>query len=264
MQDTGSNRWAWLGIAAGLLVALLVFAPARWLAQAIDAATEGQLQLVNARGTVWHGQADVLFTGGQGSRTQTALPQGLQWALSPRWASGQPALGVQLLAPCCTTQPFDLLLLPGLGQMELRVAALESAWPAELLSGLGTPWNTLRIEGRLALQTPGFNLHWNQGRAQLQGTLVLDALDIASRVSTLRPLGSYRLDLQAAPDGHTANLALSTLRGDLQLQGSGQWVGGRLRFQGEAVATPEREPALSNLLNILGRRQGLRSLFNIG
>src|SRR5690606_1940913 len=127
-----------------------------------------------------------------------------------------------------------------------------SRWPAELLSGLGTPWNTLRMEGQLALQSSGLRLHVDRGRNNLQGVLTVDALDIASRLSTLRPLGSYRLELRAASDGNTVTLNLSTLRGDLLLQGSGQWVGGRLRFRGEAEAAPGREVALTNLLNIMG------------
>ena len=263
-----NNRWiqrlAWLGAVSGLLVALLVFAPARWLAQGVDTATSGQIQLVNARGTVWRGQADLLFTGGEGSRTQTALPQGVEWQLGPRLVAGKPALGVLLRAPCCTPQPLNLAVLPGLGNMALKVEAHNSQWPAALLVGLGTPWNTLRIEGQLALKTPGLNLRWDKGRAHLEGGLVLDALDIASRVSTQRPLGSYRIDLQATADGNTANIVLSTLRGALQVEGSGQWVGGRLRFQGYGEAVPEREAALSNLLNIMGRRQGSRSVFKIG
>jgi general secretion pathway protein N len=41
-------------------------------------------------------------------------------------------------------------------------------------------------------------------------------------------------------------------------------VGRRLRFAGEASAAPEREGALSNLLNIIGRRNGARSLISLG
>jgi general secretion pathway protein N len=59
-------------------------------------------------------------------------------------------------------------------------------------------------------------------------------------------------------------LRLETLEGSLQLSGSGQWVGSRLRFRGEASALPERESALANLLNIIGRRSGPRSLISIG
>ena len=120
------------------------------------------------------------------------------------------------------------------------------------------------MEGQLALQSSGLTLRVDRGRANLQGLLTVDALDIASRLSTLRPLGSYRMELRAAPDGHTATLNLNTLSGDLLLQGSGQWVGGRLRFRGEAEAAPGREVALTNLLNIMGKRQGTRSVFSIG
>jgi len=59
-------------------------------------------------------------------------------------------------------------------------------------------------------------------------------------------------------------LQLSTLDGALQLTGSGQWVGSRLHFSGEASAAPDRETALANLLNIIGRRTGARSIITIG
>jgi general secretion pathway protein N len=59
-------------------------------------------------------------------------------------------------------------------------------------------------------------------------------------------------------------LQLSTLQGPLQLQGQGQWLGKRLQFSGEASADPGSESALSNLLNIIGRRQGTRSLLTLG
>jgi general secretion pathway protein N len=264
MAPTRPQRAGWIGALTGLALALLLFAPARWLAQALHSASGGQFQLVNASGTVWQGQADLLLTGGSGSRSAAALPQGLRWRLRPTLASGVPALSVQLNAPCCTPQGLALLLLPRWGGAELRVAASRSQWPADLLVGLGTPWNTLYLESQLALQTEGLTLRWDQGRANLQGGLVLDAQDLASRLSRLRPLGSYRFELQAAPDGHTATLQLSTLRGDLLLQGSGQWVGGRLRFRGEAEPAPGREEALTNLLNIMGKRQGPRTVFNIG
>ncbi|MDP3253160.1 MAG: type II secretion system protein N [Hydrogenophaga sp.] len=259
-----TSRLAWIGGLVGLLAALLLFAPARWLADRVGVATSGQLQLVNARGTVWNGQADLVFTGGEGSRTETALPQGLQWRLRPTLASGTPALSLRLTAPCCTPEPMALTLVPRLGGGELRFAGNSSRWPAELLTGLGTPWNTLRMEGQLVLQTPGLTLRFDEGRATLQGEAAIDAVDLVSRLSTLRPLGSYRLSLRADAEGNTTTLDLATLRGALQLQGSGQWVGGRLRFQGVAEAAPDSEAALANLLNIVGRRQGSRSLLTIG
>lgn len=258
------SRLAWLGALLGLMVALVLFAPARWLAQVLGAASQGQVQLVNAQGTVWQGRADLLLTGGEGSRSRTALPQGLQWRLRPGWQDSGPAIRLQLVAPCCVPQGLAMTALPGWGRARLQVDGFDSHWPAELLTGLGTPWNTLRLEGRLQVQSTGLNLHWAAGRSRLDGGLDVVAHDLASRLSTLRPLGSYRFTLQAAAGSDSASLALQTLHGDLQLQGEGRWVGGRLRFRGEAQAAPGREAALANLLNIIGRRNGARSVLNIG
>lgn len=257
-------RMAWLGGLLGLLLALLAFAPASWVAGAVATATQDRVRLVNTSGTVWRGRADLLLTGGQGSRDQAALPQGLSWRLVPGFEAGRPALTLALSAPCCTPEPLRLSWLPGWGGGQLRLAAVQSQWPAGLLTGLGTPWNTLRLDGQLLLQTPGLQAQWEAGNLLLQGDLTLDAVDLASRLSTLRPLGSYRMTFQGGTDSRPATVALQTLRGELQLQGSGQWLGGRLRFQGEAQAAPGREAVLSNLMNIMGRRQGPRSVFKIG
>ena len=51
---------------------------------------------------------------------------------------------------------------------------------------------------------------------------------------------------------------------NLRLSGNGQWVGGRLRFRGEARADAGSEAMLNNLLNIIGRRQGALSVLAIG
>jgi general secretion pathway protein N len=64
--------------------------------------------------------------------------------------------------------------------------------------------------------------------------------------------------------GAQPTLLLATREGSLQLSGSGRWNGSALRFDGEARAAPGREDALSNLLNIIGRRDGARSLITLG
>jgi general secretion pathway protein N len=113
----------------------------------------------------------------------------------------------------------------------------------------------------LRLTTQGLSVEWAEGRPVIAGRAELVALRVASRLSTLRPMGSYRITVQG---GTPATLRLDTLEGSLRLTGSGQWVGSRLRFRGEATAAPDREAALANLLNIIGRRTGARSLISIG
>lgn len=272
--------WAWAlgGALVGLLGALLFFAPAQWAAGAVQQASEGRVQLLDARGTLWDGSALLMLAGGAGSHDAQVLPSRLTWRLRPRFGgvtqdatSPQAGLELALQADCCTPAPLTLRWGWQPGGMALSVADAPTAspsqpsqpsqWPAGLLAGLGTPWNTLDLEGRLLLRTQGLALHWEAGRLRVDGHAELSLLDASSRLATLRPLGSYRLQLDGGP---LPRVTLDTLAGALQLQGSGQWVGERLRFTGEAQAQPGREAALDNLLNIIGRRAGARALITLG
>ena len=249
--------WAAAGVLVGVLPAVISFAPAQWLARAVDSATGGQVLLAQARGTVWTGSAQLVLTGGGASQDRAALPGRLEWQLRPTLRG----LRAQVHAACCMTAPLQARLDARWGGARLALADGQSQLPAGLLTGLGTPWNTLQPQGQLAVQTQGFEAAWAAGRMALTGTVQLDARAMSSRLSTLRPMGSYRLVLQG---GDVPTLTLGTLDGHLQLSGSGQWVGQRLRFTGEASATPEREAALANLLNIIGRRNGARSIITVG
>ena len=249
--------WALTGVLLGLLLSGLVFAPARWLAAAVHDASSQRLRLDDAQGTLWSGSAWLTLTGGAGSLDASTLPSRLIWSLQP----GMGVVNVQLSSHCCLAQPLSARLEPRWGGAQLLIADGRSSWPAPLLSGLGTPFNTIAPEGQLALSTRGLSLSWVEGRLQLAGVAELDLQELASRLSSLRPAGSYRLSLVG---GTTPQLSLSTLQGSLQLSGSGQWVGGRLRFEGVASSAPEHQAALSNLLNIIGRRDGARSFIKLG
>lgn len=259
----GRPAWrhaAW-GALLGLGLALTVWAPARWLAWGVHAASQGQVQWLNPRGTLWQGSAQLVLSGGTGSLDPQALPGRLHWTLAPTWR------GVRLgwRADCCMAQAGQLQASLGWNTLQLQVGDHNSVWPAALLTGLGAPWNTLQAEGQLQLNTRQVQLHWAQGRLQMQGQLQLEVRDLSSRLSPVKPMGSYRIDLSGTPEGTpTPSLLLSTLQGPLILSGQGQWVGARLRFTGEASAQEGHEAAFDNLLNILGRRQGVRSLLSLG
>jgi general secretion pathway protein N len=241
----------------GLVLALLLFAPARWLAQALNQASDGHVVLAGARGTVWNGSAQLILSGGGGSLGSVALPGRMAWLLRPTLTG----LRAEVNAPCCMAQALQVQALARWGGARLVLSDHVSNWPAALLAGLGTPWNTVQAQGLLALSTQSLSVEWAEGRLALAGRLQVDAQDMASRLSTLKPMGSYRLLITG---GALNTLELATLSGALQLSGSGQWVGGRLRFDGVASASPERQEALSNLLNIIGRRDGARAIIKVG
>ena len=256
--------WAWAvcGMALGLVAGALVFAPARWLATGLEWAGS-PLLLHNAQGTLWNGSGQLTFhSGAQGS---TALPGRLAWTLRPAWTDQQPGLQVQWRADCCLRQPWAWRISTDLRTVQLQTDDLPASQPlqipAALLTGLGTPWNTLQPQGRLELSTRALSVRGSTEGVLLQGELQLDALALSTSLSTLKPIGSYRIALQGA--AHPV-LTLSTLEGALRLSGSGAIRNRRVVFDGEASAAEGREDALSNLLNIIGQRQGARSLIHLG
>ena len=256
-------HWALAGMLSGLLLTSILFAPARWLASAVAYASNEQLQLQDASGTVWNGSAWLVLTGGSQSRDATTLPSRLQWQLRPRLTGAR----VTLESDCCTRQPLQLDLDWQAGGMLLRLADGEIALPSSLLAGLGTPWNTLQLDGRLSARSSRLQIRQVHGRSQLSGTLDIRLDQATTRLSTLSPIGSYQLRLLGgAPDSAgKPQLTLDSEPGSsLLLQGQGEWVDGKLRFRGEARADAGKEEALNNLINIIGRRRGDRSVLTVG
>ena len=254
-------RWALLGAGLGLALATVVWAPARWLASAVSQASHGLVQLHQARGTVWSGDAVLTLTPGTAGGEVRSLPSRLHWQGGLAWLG----LTLRLSSDCCTPTPLQWRLGLQNGQVQLRLNDQSSRWPLALLAGLGAPWNTLQADGRLEWQSSGLHLSHAQGQWRWHGQTRLQVQDLSSRLTTLRPMGSYRIDLQGTDAGTpTPELNLATLAGPLRLSGQGQWAGQRLRFEGEASAEPGAEAALSNLLNIIGRREGPRSLLSLG
>jgi len=262
--SVGGSMRAWLigGLLLGALLALVHQAPAAWLARLLERQTAGHVLLAETRGTLWAGSGELVLTGGAGSRDASRLPGRVHWQLG--WGGG---LLLRLRLDCCSAGELPLRLQAGLGHAVLSLPnSVEPLLrlPAAWLGGLGTPWNTLQLGGQLRLASREFQLEWRGGRWQPRGQLDLDLVNLSSRISTLAPLGSYRLLIAAQPNA-TTQLQLLTLDGALLLQGQGEFGGASApRFQGEALAAPGREAALNNLLNIIGRRQGARSVITIG
>ena len=259
-----SRRWALAGAAVGLLAGAVAFAPARWLAQGVASASGERLLLGDARGTVWSGSAIAVLTGGPGSRDAAALPGRIAWSLGLAGA----ALEVRLTQACCLNGTVALRVRPGFGRWSAALvapAAWVGRWPTAWLGGLGAPWNTLQLGGTLRLLSPGISVEWIAGRWRVDGQAEVELVNASSRLSTLDSLGDYRVRLSGdAASAGQPQIVLSTLAGALQLSGSGSLGPAGLRFRGEARAADGAEQALANLLNIIGRRDGARSLISVG
>lgn len=263
------STWAGAGALLGLLLGVVLFAPAAWLAGAVADASGGALLLADARGTIWQGSALVVLAGGKGATQAAALPGRLSWKLRPR------SSGFELRArqACCLSGEQRLRIAAGIGSFSVRLLGGEAPGgapvaqvPASWLTGLGAPWNTLQLGGLLRLSSNGMGFASTQGRWAFSGSAELRVDSLSSRASSLESLGDYRVLIDGQPQAAgSATLALSTLRGPLQLNGTGQWGGTTaLRFRGEARADAGSEGTLNNLLNVIGRRQGAISILSIG
>ena len=257
--------WNLAAALLGMMLAVVMFAPASWLARAVASASNQQLLITETRGTVWNGSGMLVLTGGSDSRDASILPGRLSWAIGLR-TSG---LLLRASQACCINGELQMLLKPGLGRVEITLsnqADWLARWPAAWLAGLGTPWNTLQLGGSLRLSAQDLSVKFSQGHWRQSGQIDIEMSNLSSRLSTLAPLGSYRLRITpGAGNSGASSISLSTSDGALLLSGQGSLGGpGKTYFKGEAASAPDRETALNNLLNIIGRRQGARSVISIG
>lgn len=252
------------GLCLGALLGACAGAPASWLANTVARVTAQRVLLVQAQGTVWSGSAVAVLSGGPGSRDATLLPGRLHWRIRPEGAG----LSAALRHDCCPRQSIQAVARPGLQawQLELPAQAVElGTWPTAWLEGLGTPFNTLQLAGAMQASTPGARLAWAAGRLRLEGSIDVALRGLSSRMAPATVLGSYQLRMHGGgADQATPSIGLSTLDGSLRLSGTGQLTAAGLRFNGEAQAVEGAEPALTNLLGLIGRRSGMRATLSIG
>lgn len=224
-------------VAAALVVA--VRAPAAWVGDRLQA--QGRLRLIDARGTVWSGSA------------MLGLSDGRQVMLVPgrvTWTIGLAVIGTGRVTADIAHPALTAPLRVTVAAQSVALRAGQAELPAALLVALGTPFNTVRPGGALAVRWT--DLEFKGG--VLAGDLQVDWREAQSALSTVAPLGSYRLQITGA--GDTARVQLDTLRGPLRLQGSGTVKGGRVSFKGNASAEPQMRAALIGLISVLGRRVG--------
>jgi general secretion pathway protein N len=218
----------WIGLTAlAVAVTVLLFLPAAWLGPMVERQTGGRLTLGDAQGTLWRGSAFVGGAAGEGGAVTPLLPGRFSWRLSPLVLFGQ--VSMDLANSQALAQPVRV----SGSWSQWQVSAGELLLPAEGLAGLGAPLNTLAPSGVIKLSWNLLDIARQGQTVAVQGRTVLSLTDMGSRMSPIKPLGSYEVAMDWR--GQRADLALRTVRGALLLSGSGNLENGRLRFSGQAV-----------------------------
>ena len=236
----------WLA-AGGLAsaITLVSLAPAAWVAPQFANATDGHVNLVDPEGSLWRGSATLMLAPGVERSAATLLPGRIEWR-TQFWPLLTGRVRMRMRQTEAMPEPVTL-------DATWRGAVMSAgtmAVPASLLAGLGTPFNTLDLQGDVRLGWSDWRLLGKNAFGQL--TVTIDGM--SSRVSRVKPLGSYRAVLQAK--GASADLDLTTIQGPLFLDGHGAFGAANAGFRGTAHAAPEQQANLAGLLNLLGHPIG--------
>ncbi|HUX90270.1 MAG TPA: type II secretion system protein N [Gallionellaceae bacterium] len=238
MKKIGWRAFAVFAVA--FLVVLIVTAPATLLAKIVDGSSSGQFVLANASGTVWQGSATPVIR----QRTGNLLAlEKLHWDISllplfsgkliaqVRWDN------VEQIQPMLATISFS--------QIELRNAVIPLQ--AGILGELAPMLQPVQLSGQMLIKSEQFAL----SRSGIIGNAVADWLGAGSVLSSVNPLGSYRINLTGA--GERLDISLMTLSGALLLEGTGNFTRDQgLRFQATARAAADSKGSLDELLSNFG------------
>jgi general secretion pathway protein N len=236
----------WLVIAvlsAG--VVMLTLLPAAWITPQFAKQTRGHVNLVDPAGSLWHGSATLMLAAGSDMSAATLLPGRIEWTTS-FWPLFTGRVRMTMRHSEAMPDPITV-------DATLRTATVTSgamAVPASLLGGLGAPFNTLDLQGNVQLSWSD----WRSFNREAFGQLTVTLNDVSSRISLVKPLGSYRVLFQA--QGASSTLDLTTMKGPLMLSGNGTVSAASTSFHGVASAAPDARENLAGLLNLLGRPTG--------
>lgn len=217
------------------------------MASIVETQTAGRLTLGDAQGSLWRGSAFIGGAPGGNDPVTPLLPGRFSWRLSPMLLLGQ--VDAELENTAALSRPVSVI--GSWHQWLISPAAI--SLPAERLAALGAPLNSVQPSGQMRLSWEQLQLVRQGGEIEMTGTMNLEMNDIASRLSPVKPLGTYNLAFDWR--GQQAAATLKTVQGPLLLSGSGMFANGRLQFSGKAETEAGQEERLANLLGLLGQRR---------
>ncbi|MFM8463729.1 MAG: type II secretion system protein N [Burkholderiaceae bacterium] len=241
-----SFGWLVAGCIAAWFTALSTL-PAAWLAPLIEQQSSGYLSLAEVDGSLWNGSAVIATSTTRDGPLTPLLPGRLRWQISPSLLLGR--VDIALANPSVTQE--TIRIRGNWSNVDIGAGSLNL--PADGLSALGAPLNTLKPTGLMKVAWQSISLNQLANQWQINTKITIDLMQVASALSPVKPLGSYRLQFDWFD--HEARLNLQSLSGPLLIEGRGRLVDGRLKFTGQASAEAGFESRLNALLVLLGQRR---------
>lgn len=248
------TRWL-LYVIFGLvfyLLFLVIEMPAVWLAWGLNRYTQGTVRLDPIAGTVWNGKGRLAVNYPPTMPHDFGL---MEWRINPFWLfAGRVQVSLE-----GGDQDRRIKTTLALARDRVLLKNTVAEFPAAFMAQIYTPLSLISPQGKVRINAPEFMLTAESA----EGAASLEWLSAGSSLSSVQPLGDYRLDITGADKN--ADLKLTTLRGDLEFTGQGQWQPqtGQLRINGTAAARA-RGGELESLLGMIGAdRGGGRRALNI-
>jgi general secretion pathway protein N len=219
-------------------VATLASLPVSFVASAIDSASQGQVRLEGATGSVWDGRGQVRIALAGGA--PLVLPR-VEWSVRP-WRL--------LLAELAADVRIGGSDIVGKGVVAVRPGGFflrdaEATLPASVIADRVVWLRGWNAGGTFEARSADVEILRNGivGAAQL---VWRDA-----SANRMPQIGSYQAALDG--DGRETRFRLTTLAGPLQLAGQGAFdAAGAIRVQGTATTDPANRARLAPLLSLFG------------
>jgi general secretion pathway protein N len=240
------TRWL-LYVIFGLvfyLLFLITEMPASWFAWGLNRYTQGTVRLDPTAGSLWSGKGRLVIY------YPTTTPHELgqtEWRINPLWlVAGRVQLSVQT-----SHQDRQIKTTLGVARNSFMLMDTDAELPAPFIARIYPPLSLISPQGKVRISTEGLTL----SPGTVDGVAALEWINAGSSLSSVQPLGDYRLDITGAEKN--ANLKLTTLRGDLEFTGQGQWQTqtGQIQINGSALPRA-RAGELESLLSMIGPDQG--------
>lgn len=229
---------------------LVATLPAQVVAAAAESRSGGRLQLTHVRGTAWKGEARASVMPMPGGRLDL---EHVAWRLDAgALAAARLAFNVLIESPGIAGKAEV-----GRGFREWSLRELDARVDAGVLGQAVPLLAAWRPQGpvRVSVQHLAFD-----GEA-LRGEAALEWREAALALSTVRPLGTWRLEATAS--GGPGTLTLTSTAGPLRLAGKGTFApNGSFSLEGSARGEGPDAANLDPLLDLMGPRRpdGTRAL----